>query len=85
MQDFRNCMRWYRKPSHETDFDVIKQLVQLLCRIGDTECGGMEDQATQTDDDEAELEPPKRLSRPTHFHSGNLHAQYWRLVRLFIA
>jgi hypothetical protein len=48
--------------------------------------GGREDQATQTDEDEADMEPPRRLQRPTHFQSG-IPARINRrvnLVRLYL-
>jgi hypothetical protein len=44
------------------------------CRVGEGEATygeGTEDHATQTDEDEAVQEPPKRLQRPTHFQSGS--------------
>jgi len=61
-----------------------------MFRIGESEVGGgvgggREDQATQTDEDEADMEPPRRLQRPTHFQSGTRsHTKYRRKVNLVL-
>jgi len=54
---------------------IVQKISIVMCRIGESEggLGGREDQATQTDDDEADVEPPRRIhriQRPTHFQSG---------------